>query len=71
MIEWVPEDQMRMGDKSSDEFLSSQESLPLSQETFQYLWNEYVNANQFHSPMGISSLENPLRSKAPSLMFED
>ncbi|GFR30444.1 cellular tumor antigen p53 [Trichonephila clavata] len=58
MIEWVPQDQMRMGDKSFDEALSSQESLPLSQETFEYLWDEYVSANQFHSPIGIPSLEN-------------
>ncbi|GFR13890.1 hypothetical protein TNCT_154681, partial [Trichonephila clavata] len=48
----------RMGDGTVEEPLSSQESLPLSQETFDYLWEEYVIADQFHSLERIPSLEN-------------
>ncbi|GFR10281.1 cellular tumor antigen p53 [Trichonephila clavata] len=47
-----------MGDGTVEEPLSSQESLPLSQETFDYLWEEYVIADQFHSLERIPSLEN-------------
>ncbi|GFT98963.1 hypothetical protein TNCV_3793511 [Trichonephila clavipes] len=48
----------RMADGTVEEPLSSQESLPLSQETFDYFWQEYVTADQFHFLERIPSLEN-------------
>ncbi|GFT07026.1 cellular tumor antigen p53 [Nephila pilipes] len=47
-----------MDDKSVVETISSQESLPLSQDTFEYFWNEYVKADEYQSLVAIPSSVN-------------
>ncbi|GFS56993.1 hypothetical protein NPIL_271171 [Nephila pilipes] len=42
--------------------ISSQESLPLSQETFEYIWKECVTANEFQSLVAISSFGNAMNN---------
>ncbi|GFT72338.1 cellular tumor antigen p53 [Nephila pilipes] len=51
-----------MDDKRVLETISSHESLPLSQDTFEYFWNEYLGSNEFHSLVAIPSPVNVVNS---------